>query len=105
LIPDSSPRIFRTLFFSWNPQDPYRGQGTKYLHLPDERGHHQDRNENPSGAVVLPISLATTFKQQAPGKATAPEDPNSFGLGYEYSRTGKFILRSIGIQTSDDLSA
>jgi len=38
--------------------------------------------------VVVPISLATTFEQSSPGKATAPEDPNSMGLGYEYSRTG-----------------
>jgi cystathionine gamma-lyase len=38
--------------------------------------------------VVLPISLATTFRQSTPGIATATEDPNSFGKGYEYSRTG-----------------
>jgi cystathionine gamma-lyase len=44
--------------------------------------------ENPTGAVVPPISLATTFRQSHPGRATAPDDPNSFGLGYEYSRTG-----------------
>ena len=70
-------------------KDPYRGQGTIYLHLPDEQGEHeQERKENPTGAVVVPISLATTFKQQTPGRATAPDDPNSFGLGYEYSRTG-----------------
>jgi len=45
-------------------------------------------SENPTGAVVVPISLATTFQQSAPGKATAQDDPNSFGMGYEYSRTG-----------------
>lgn len=43
---------------------------------------------NPSGAVVTPISLATTFKQKTPGQATSKDDPNSFGMGYEYSRTG-----------------
>jgi cystathionine gamma-lyase len=43
---------------------------------------------NPSGAVVPPISLATTFKQAVPGQGVNPTDPNSFGLGYEYSRTG-----------------
>jgi cystathionine gamma-lyase len=32
--------------------------------------------------------LATTFKQTQPGVPTEHEDPNSFGLGYEYSRTG-----------------
>jgi cystathionine gamma-lyase len=26
--------------------------------------------------------------QATPGQATAPDDPNSFGKGYEYSRTG-----------------
>jgi len=43
---------------------------------------------NPTGAVVVPISLATTFEQRTPGQATAVGDPNSFGMGYEYSRTG-----------------
>lgn len=48
----------------------------------------QQKAENPTGAVVTPISLATTFKQLVPGQATAADDPNSFGAGYEYSRTG-----------------
>ena len=43
---------------------------------------------NPTGAVVVPIPLATTFEQRTPGLATAVGDPNSFGMGYEYSRTG-----------------
>jgi hypothetical protein len=68
--------------------DPYRGQGTTYLHVPDDRGQDVKRTENPTGAVVVPISLATTFRQDIPGQATAPDDPNSFGMGYEYSRTG-----------------
>jgi cystathionine gamma-lyase len=38
--------------------------------------------------VVVPISLATTFGQSSPGIPTAVSDPNSFGKGYEYSRTG-----------------
>lgn len=65
--------------------DPYRGQGTVYLHSPDE----DNENNNPTGAVVMPISLATTFRQSTPGLPTAPSDPNSFGKGFEYSRTGK----------------
>ena len=71
--------------------DPYRGQGTVYLHLNKggDRVHSKGR-ENPTGAVVVPISLATTFQQAVPGQATATDDPNSFGLGYEYSRTGMF---------------
>mmetsp|Transcript_17420 Transcript_17420/g.26450 ORF Transcript_17420/g.26450 Transcript_17420/m.26450 type:complete len:308 (-) Transcript_17420:524-1447(-) len=69
--------------------DPYRGKGTPYLHLPSEYGFKKDHiKQNPTGAVVVPISLATTFQQAAPGQTTAPEDPNSFGMGYEYSRTG-----------------
>jgi len=67
--------------------DPYRSTGTTYLH-----GPHLENKElestNQSGAVVFPISLATTFRQSAPGEATGVNDPNSFGLGYEYSRTG-----------------
>ena len=47
-----------------------------------------DRNNNPSGAIVVPISMATTFQQSIPGQAVNPTDPNSFGKGYEYSRTG-----------------
>lgn len=37
--------------------DPYRGQGTTYLHLPDAHQGHQNHEgiENPTGAVVVPI--------------------------------------------------
>ena len=62
--------------------DGFRGQGTKYLHLVGEE------ESNPYGAVVTPISLATTFKQGRPGVPACVDDPNSFGLGFEYSRTG-----------------
>merc|ERR1719413_102822 len=64
--------------------DPYHGQGTIYLHTPTP----STETSNPTGAVVPPISLATTFQQYAPGVPTAINDPNSFGKGYEYSRTG-----------------
>ena len=67
--------------------DPYRGQGTTYLHGRMDAAK-DIASENPTGAVVVPISLATTFKQATPGQAMAKDDPNSFGLGYEYSRTG-----------------
>jgi cystathionine gamma-lyase len=61
--------------------------------------------------IVMKIHLELSFyqsalrrhsnsKQQTPGKATAPNDPNSFGLGYEYSHTGDFILQSPGIPSS-----
>jgi cystathionine gamma-lyase len=78
--------------------DPYRGCGTSYLHTvihnkkTDSTDHTVapalDRSSNPSGAIVVPISLATTFQQSIPGIAVNPDDPNSFGKGYEYSRTG-----------------
>lgn len=71
-----------------NDADPYRKQGTAYLHIRDDRNHDDPHTENPSGAVVVPISVATTFEQRDPGVATAKDDPNSFGAGYEYSRTG-----------------
>ena len=41
-----------------------------------------------TGAVVPPISLATTFAQHGLGKLSGLDNPNSFGKGYEYSRTG-----------------
>jgi cystathionine gamma-lyase len=42
-----------------------------------------------TGAVVPPISLATTFSQSdLGGKLKGTEDLNSFGKGYEYQRTG-----------------
>jgi cystathionine gamma-lyase len=64
--------------------DPFHGTGTTFLHSP----HLKQSEFNPTGAVVVPISLSTTFSQASPGKASASSDPNSFGKGYEYSRTG-----------------
>ena len=81
------PYKFRLIFIKsnqTNPKDPYHGQGTIYLHTPTP----STETSNPTGAVVPPISLATTFQQYAPGVPTAINDPNSFGKGYEYSRTG-----------------
>ena len=65
--------------------DPFRGLGTRYLHNPKMDESHQS---NPTCALVPPISLTTTFQQRSPGCAAAPSDPNSFGRGFEYSRTG-----------------
>jgi len=61
--------------------DPYRGKGTVYIHGASD-------SFNPTGGVVPPISLATTFIQSTPGEPTSRDDPNSFEKGYEYSRTG-----------------
>jgi len=41
-----------------------------------------------TGAVTVPISLATTFAQPQLGKLQGKGDANSHGAGYEYSRTG-----------------
>ena len=68
--------------------DPYRSTGTKYLHGPHLVESKEREPGNHSGAVVFPISLSTTFRQSSPGEATGVNDPNSFGAGYEYSRTG-----------------
>jgi hypothetical protein len=79
--------------------DIYRGVGTTFLHihnpLDGENGAHNGSvdNSNPTGAVVPSISLATTFKQSTPGEASAKDNPNSFGLGFEYSRTGMWCAR------------
>ena len=70
---------------------PYRGTGTGYLHTVHPLSSSPAANassSNPTGAVVVPITLATTFRQPTPGQSTAPTDPDSFGLGYEYGRTG-----------------
>ena len=66
--------------------DPYRGQGTSYLHpspLPsssDDGGKGRYRFD-PMGAVVPPLSLSRTFCQSAPGLPPSNRDPSSFGLG------------------------
>lgn len=57
------------------------------MHLPSIDAA-SDARANPTGAVVVPISLATTFQQTDPGVPRAADDPNSFGAGYEYARTG-----------------
>ena len=78
--------------------DVYRGRGTTYLHIDDpfattattsSSSDDSPSAANPTGAVVPAISLATTFRQSSPGVPTAKDDPNSFGMGYEYSRTGE----------------
>jgi len=72
--------------------DIYHGRGTTYLHIDNPlTSNRDDKNasaNNPTGAVVPSISLATTFKQSTPGEPSARNDPNSFGMGFEYSRTG-----------------
>ena len=70
--------------------DIYHGSGTTYLHTdnPLTSTHAKTSTSNPTGGVVPSISLSTTFKQSEPGIPNARDDPNSFGMGYEYSRTG-----------------
>lgn len=77
-------------------------RGTTYLHTKkmtttttstnnDNNDNDDGSRSNPTGAVVVPISLATTFQQHEPGVPRAINDPNSFGMGYEYSRTGTYV--------------
>lgn len=79
-----------------NSADPHHGVGTTFLHihnpLNDDNGKNNNVNDtsNHTGGVVPAISMATTFRQSTPGEASAKDDPNSFGLGFEYSRTGTF---------------
>jgi len=41
-----------------------------------------------TGAVVVPISLATTFSQKRPGETYGRDQENAYNKGWEYSRTG-----------------
>ena len=41
-----------------------------------------------TGAMVPNIALSTTYSQKEIGSLSGDMDPNSFGLGYEYQRTG-----------------
>ena len=83
--------IILFISFGDQPIDPFRGTGTTYLHgdTLDETNRKGLDSNSASGAIVVPISLATTFQQKNPGQPRAKDDPNSFGMGYEYSRTGK----------------
>lgn len=86
----------------------YHGKGTAYLHTdnPLTQSNHADGSvdsANPTGAVVPAISLATTFRQSTPGEPTARNDPNSFGMGYEYSRTGTRAFAIVLIRYEDHL--
>ena len=51
--------------------------------------HSGSEPNKETGAVVPPISLATTFCQKdVGGILNGVNDENSFGKGYEYQRTG-----------------
>lgn len=50
--------------------------------------HAGQEPDTTTGAVVVPISLASTFSQKGVGIKNGVDDINSFGRGYEYSRTG-----------------
>lgn len=62
-------------------KDEHHGFGTKAIHA------GQDANEH-TGAVTVPISMATTFAQASPGVKMGLKQNESFGNGWEYSRTG-----------------
>lgn len=64
-----------------NYTDEHRGFGTTAIHA----GQEPDAQ---TGAVAVPISLASTFAQSSPGVVNGRDQPNSFGRGWEYSRTG-----------------
>ncbi len=54
---------------------------TRYVHVGSEP-------DALTGAVVVPISLSTTFAQDSPGIPRAMDQPDSLGRGFEYGRTG-----------------
>ena len=61
--------------------DEHHGVGTLAIHA----GNAPDAQ---TGAVMVPISLATTFAQASPGQTAGRDDPRSYGHGWEYSRSG-----------------
>lgn len=62
-------------------RDEHHGFGTKAIHAGQEPNPH-------TGAVTVPISVATTFAQASPGVKMGLDHADSFGNGWEYSRTG-----------------
>ncbi|TDH69994.1 hypothetical protein CCR75_000868 [Bremia lactucae] len=61
--------------------DEHHGFGTTAIHAGQAPDEH-------TGAVAVPITLASTFAQASPGVVAGREQVNSFGKGWEYSRTG-----------------
>lgn len=94
LLNDASPTaVDQTLADAIKAADIYHSSGTTYLHIDNPlKTNSSDaamrHDSNPTGAVVPPISLATTFRQNTPGEPMMRSDPNSWNMGYEYSRTG-----------------
>lgn len=62
-------------------QDEHHGFGTTAIHGNQHPNKH-------TGAVTVPISMATTFAQASPGVKMGLDHKESFGNGWEYSRTG-----------------
>ena len=55
--------------------DPHQGREITYLH---GRSLAKDEyDNNPTGAVIVPISLATTFKQSTLGQTTLLVTPTA----------------------------
>lgn len=50
--------------------------------------HVGQEPDSVSGAVAVPISLASTFAQKSPGVVMGEDHPHSYYVGYEYCRTG-----------------
>ena len=92
-LKDASPTaVDQTVADAIKAADIYHSSGTTYLHIDNplttSSSDAVNHDSNPTGAVVPPISLATTFRQNTPGEPMLRSDPNSWNMGYEYSRTG-----------------
>ncbi|KAI9914052.1 hypothetical protein PsorP6_006426 [Peronosclerospora sorghi] len=61
--------------------DEHHGFGTTAIHA----GQAPDAS---TGAVAVPITLASTFAQSSPGVVAGRDHASSYGNGWEYSRTG-----------------
>jgi cystathionine beta-lyase/cystathionine gamma-synthase len=57
--------------------------------------HAGSECDKQTGAVVPPISLATTFQQAALGQPAGVDSVNSYGNGFVYARTGSAFYQSM----------
>lgn len=62
------------------PAPRVHAQSTRYVHVGSEP-------DPTTGAVTVPISLATTFQQLSPGVPRGADALGAYGKGYEYGRT------------------
>jgi len=81
---NSSSRIFLSI----TDARSIRSFSTSSEHIETRLIHAGQSPDPQTGAVVPPLVTATTYAQDTPGVLKGSEMSNSFGKGFEYSRTG-----------------